>query len=85
MGAGQAGLAAGAVGVQRVFDDVVPGDADRVDEQLAAERRQAEAGAHLGLSMAMPPTPAGRGSSHSASTAPSPPNSRSQSRTDSAP
>ncbi len=40
-------LRAGAVGVERVFDHVVPGGADRVEEQLALERRQAEAGAHL--------------------------------------
>ena len=36
-----------AVDVERVFHHVVAGHADRMDEQLAGELRQAEAGAHL--------------------------------------
>ena len=45
MGAGEGFLGAGAVGVQRVFDDVVAGGADGVDEELALEGGEGEAGA----------------------------------------
>ena len=47
MGDGQAALVAGAHRVERVFDDVVAGDADGVDEELAGEVGQAKAGADL--------------------------------------
>ena len=44
--AGQAGAVVAGIGVERVFHHVVAGRADRVHEQLAGERRQAEALAH---------------------------------------
>ena len=48
VGAGEAAFGAGAVGVQRVFHHVVPGGADGVDEELALEGGEGEAGADLG-------------------------------------
>ena len=48
VGAGEGAFGAGAVGVEGVFDDVVPGGADRVDEELAFEGGEGEAGADLG-------------------------------------
>ncbi len=42
MGAGQRRAIVGRIGVERVFHHVMAGDADRMDEQLAGERRQAE-------------------------------------------
>ena len=47
MGARNLGAVVG-IGVERVFDDVVPGDAASVDEQLTGEFAEAEAAAHLG-------------------------------------
>ena len=44
----KARFAAGAVGVERVFDHVVTGGADGMDEELAGELGQAEAGADVG-------------------------------------
>jgi hypothetical protein len=47
MGAGERGAGSG-IGVERVFDHVMPGGADGVDEELAGEFGQGEAGADFG-------------------------------------
>ena len=45
---GEAGFVAGAVGIKGIFDDVVAGGADGVDEELAGELGEGEAGADVG-------------------------------------
>ena len=67
--AGQAGAVVGRVGVQRVFHHVMAGGADRVDEQLAGERRPGRsARAPSRLSIENPAGPVGSSCSQVAST-----------------